>query len=352
MDQTKAFLEAVASVGTDRQQLKAPHRIYLSSSPFVLRASQLLTQISSFETLLAEVVDPYVDYHRYHPSRVEIYRSSASMTDQERLQFTQEITLFVATFATEVRELKRSMRGVDTSSPYGGNRSGEEVGHRDGVITYLLERLSGFTKRSQRLQKEREKYSLNPFSLFSSTTPSLIDISKISLSKNEKKNETKKDFTHLMNKLNKNEKKTEPVSTSPVRTPLPQTFVDRYESEIAPPKKLNEYKSLGVKHKDLLLKETKKLQLNYSKDMIETNKMEATVIKISNLLYEFVSILQTQREGVDEVNQTGKVSIDLVKETDVELMLTISRSENSLKSMIILTVGLGFILLLLDFITP
>jgi hypothetical protein len=40
---------------------------------------------------------------RHHPSRVEIYRSSASMTDQDRLQFTQEITLFVATFATEVR---------------------------------------------------------------------------------------------------------------------------------------------------------------------------------------------------------------------------------------------------------
>jgi hypothetical protein len=206
---------------------------------------------------------------------------------------------------------------------------------------------------SQRLQKEREKYSLNPFSLFSSNTIAHKEISKKLFLENEKKNESKKDFSLLLNKLNKSgTKKAESIGALPIQTPLTQTFVDRYESEIAPPKKLNEYKSLGVKHKDILLKETKKLQLNYSKDMIETNKMEATVIKISNLLYEFVSILQTQREQVDDVNQTGKVSIDLVKETDVELLLTINRSENSLKSMIILTVGLGFILLLLDFITP
>lgn len=251
---------------------------------------------------------------------------------------------------------------------------------------YILQRLSAFTKRSQKLQKERDKYSINPLALFTTYTNSdntefLTEFhkennkiflkeqlqEKLNKRKEEKELNFKetKDFTQLLNKLdnniennnNNNDKyinKKNQTSTISVLTPPPltQSFVDRYESEIAPPKKIIEYKSVALKHKENLLKESKNLHKKYSQDLLDANKIENNVTKISNLLFEFVSILQSQREQVDDVNNAGKTTIDYVKDTDNELMLTIERSESHQKAMMMLTVGLALLLLLLDFITP
>lgn len=222
------------------------------------------------------------------------------------------------------------------------------------------------------MQSQRLKYSINPFSLFTNNSNSTLkpefkipEISKFE-SDTKKKNEIeeidKKEFSNLLDKLDEDEKektkKNEKELLLSARTKnttpptVQQSFVDRYESEIAPPKQLKEYQDLGLKHKKLLLKESKSLQVQYSTDLLEANKMEITVQKISNLLLDFVTILQGQREQVDDVNHCGKVTLDFVKDTDDELALTIQRSESHQRSMVLLTVGLGLLLLLLDYITP
>lgn len=172
-----------------------------------------------------------------------------------------------------------------------------------------------------------------------------------------------KDFTNLLDKLDSdNDTKKDSMekdnitktakSESSVPKTLPQSFVDRYESEIAPPKQLKEYHELGLKHKKLLLKESKSLQIQFSTELIEANKMEITVQKVTNLLLDFVTILQGQREQVDDVNKSSKSTLEYVKDADDELSLTIERSESHQRSMLFLHLGFAFFLLLLDFLSP
>ena len=188
------------------------------------------------------------------------------------------------------------------------------------------------------------------------------------MSKKTKKNDSDlrtsdgKYFTNLLDKLDNDsdskkvnmEKDTNTktaLSETLVPKPLPQSFVDRYESEIAPPKQLKEYHELGLKHKKLLLKESKSLQIQFSTELIEANKMEKTVQKVTNLLLDFVTILQGQREQVDDVNKCGKSTLEYVKDADDELSLTIERSESHQRSMLFLHLGFAFFLLLLDFLS-
>ena len=216
---------------------------------------------------------------------------------------------------------------------------------------------------SQRLQTERLKYSVNALCLFTNTTntslkPDFKRILKAKKSEASKNDTVNANYTDLLNKLDDSEtdKTKERFSAytkrPPVPLPLPQSFVERYESEIAPPKVLKEYELLGAKHKKTLLKESKVLQIQYSEELLETTKMEKTVIKISNLLLDFVNILQSQKGLVDEINNSGRDTIDFVQDADNELVLTLQRSESHQQSMVTLYLGLSFILLLLDFMTP
>ena len=215
------------------------------------------------------------------------------------------------------------------------------------------------------------KYSVNPLCLFNNpTNTTLKPAFKNSLIKAKstqnggqemKEKSDNKDISDLLNKLDEDEiEKARKVendllpsrSKKDVLPPINQSFVDRYESEIAPPKQLKEYHELGLKHKKLLLKESQTLRVQYSSDLLEATQMEKTVQHVSNMLIEFVNILQGQRDNVDDVNSCGKATLEFVKDTDGELALTIQRSESYSKSMMFLTVGLAFLLLLLDYITP
>lgn len=215
------------------------------------------------------------------------------------------------------------------------------------------------------------KYSVNPLCLFNSpanTTlkpefknPSTVTRNAKNEEKDIKGKSEKKDISDLLNKLDEDEiekARNEEKDLLPSRSkkivlpPINQSFVDRYESEIAPPKQLKEYHELGLKHKKILLKESQTLRVQYSSDLLEASKMEKTVQHVSNMLIDFVNILQGQRDNVDDVNSCGKATLEFVKDTDGELALTIQRSESHSKSMMFLTVGLAFLLLLLDYITP
>lgn len=77
--------------------------------------------------------------------------SASNMSEAERAEFSQEIAIFVTTFASEVRELRQTIRSTnnvpndkntksktaleDNSS----SSSKEEIIHKNDVASYLLE---------------------------------------------------------------------------------------------------------------------------------------------------------------------------------------------------------------------
>lgn len=64
------------------------------------------------------------------------------MTEAERVEFTQEIAIFVTTFAGEVRKLRQLPSNfsivIDKGKENPSSRK-EENNHREEVISYLLE---------------------------------------------------------------------------------------------------------------------------------------------------------------------------------------------------------------------
>ena len=236
-----------------------------ATSPFVLQSSQLLSKLLSFEHLLEVTADSFIDYHRWHPYKHILCGEVSNMTDNDRVEFSQQIAIFVTSFATKVRELRRVI------GPHGNN--GYTIAdHREEMVSYLLERLSTFTKTSQRIQKEREKYSLNPLLLLSGDDDTIRSITSSSSSSNipatSSMTKENNEFAAVLNKLDtkhhhNNNNKNHNNSNNNPPAQVTQSFVDRYEAEIAPPTRLKAYKSIALKHKEILLKESKVLQVQY-----------------------------------------------------------------------------------------
>lgn len=133
---------------------------------------------------------------------------------------------------------------------------------------------------------------------------------------------------------------------------LDSNFASRYEDEIASTTKLKEYKALGTKHKDILMKEAHTLQTKYNEDIVLAKQIESTVTNISTCLNEFTNILRGQTGLVDELYETALDATDFVNQADKELQLTIKRSTSHSRNISFLAVGLAVLLLLLDFLTP
>ena len=235
-----------------------------ATSPFVLQSSQLLSKLLSFEHLLEVTADAFIDYHRWHPYKHILCGEASNMTDSDRVEFSQQIAIFVTSFATKVRELRRVIGPHD-------NNGYTMADHREEMVSYLLERLSNFTKTSQRMQKEREKYSLNPLLLLSGDDDMMRSMSSSSSKTHATSNTSENnEFAAMLNKLdtkNVNNKNNTSSSTNPPAQ-VTQSFVDRYEAEIAPPTRLKAYKSIALKHKEILLKESKDLQVQYRYETI------------------------------------------------------------------------------------
>jgi len=307
-----------------------------SPTPFLINASQLLIQINTFETLLDAIYEDYIDYHGNLPLSLSYTlllrpKTRTSFTDDDRRRLSQEIALFLTTLATEINELRRTITMTNDTSLYNYNK------HQREIISYLLERLTNFTKQSQHMEKERIRFYRNPYKLHSS-----------------------KNYTNCKNKNNKNDSnnnydfklKHNNNNDGNSSSKLSKSFADRYEDEIAPQSKLREYKELTERHKVICEKDTKKMNAKFSEDIQETSKMETAVEQISYLLTEFVNILQAQSEQVKDLEGTGKVATEHVLDTDKELILTIQRSASHQRNMVFLTVGLAIMLLILDYITP
>ena len=79
--------------------------------------------------------------------KYQLQKSPTDMTDTQRVELTQEIALFVTSFAGEVRELRRS----NTVTNLKGNKVGTstsnlngQISHNEDIVSYLLEVINQF----------------------------------------------------------------------------------------------------------------------------------------------------------------------------------------------------------------
>ena len=144
--------------------------------------------------------------------------------------------------------------------------------------------------------------------------------------------------------------------TATIHTPtadiVTADFSTRYEDEIASTAKLHTYRLLGDKHRTTLTAEAKVLQSQFQNELIEARQIETSVYNISNLLTEFSSILLGQSTLVTNLYETTSYTSDFITDTEKELRLTLERSKNSSRNMILLALLFSVLLLLLDWITP
>lgn len=129
-------------------------------------------------------------------------------------------------------------------------------------------------------------------------------------------------------------------------------FAERYNSEIAPPSKMKEYQQFATKHKEALLAESKQLSEKYDEDLQSAHRAEQTVSGLFDMLNEFIAVMRTQEDLVEDVHDASKAATSHVKETDEQLLLTLQRSKSYQMSTVGLVLGLAFFLLLLDAATP
>lgn len=130
------------------------------------------------------------------------------------------------------------------------------------------------------------------------------------------------------------------------------SFNERYQSEIAPTKKLNQYKEFSLKYEKELLFESKQLQQRHTKELQEVNDMETTINSLHYMMNEFITILQSQEDEVLNIHQTSKNITSSVNEAEKELNLTIERSKSYQMTIVSVIIGLSLFLLLLDSLTP
>jgi hypothetical protein len=199
------------------------------------------------------------------------------------------------------------------------------------------------------MHKERDKHHRDPFKLISSH----FDIDNFDNISNTFLNNIDSDKS-IVNEVLSSSPSTniEGASNSEKVLNLTSDFAERYESEIAPPQLLKKYNEIAVYQKKSLLNEAKILKIQYSEEKKNSINMEASAGEISNMLTDFVQILQSQSDGIEDLHESSKKATEHVHDVDNELILTIERSTSHQRYMTLLTVGLGLFLLLLDYITP
>jgi len=359
MDRTTEFfhLTSIVHQGTITRSSEVGPRVQCRGHSLLLvKAGELFSQIQCMEEFLRDIIEDYVGYHH-----ILAPGASSEISKEVKKKNFQEITVFITSSGSDLNELRQSIRNHCITST-----STSRLHHTE-IIQFLAMSLGRITERTRYMQQESEKINANPFKLISSgyggssSGGSYSGSGTLSIA-SEQTNLSSLPISSIPpppNSVTNNA--VEPVSsglsTSAANfvpnpaTALSTNFANRYGDEVAPVKKLREYERLASKHKAALFKETKDLRAKFSEEYNDTMKMEETVGLISNLLGDFVRILQSQEVFVEEVASHGKSATDQVEQAEEELIKTIQRSATSQRNMAIVTVGLALFLLLLDFLT-
>ena len=120
-------------------------------------------------------------------------------------------------------------------------------------------------------------------------------------------------------------------------------------SEVASVSKLKEYNMIATSQKDKLFSENKSLRAKFNEDILEAVKLEKTVTNISLMISEFLQILKTQSETVQDVHLAGKDATNQVDQTDEQLALTIQRTDSHSTVVLVIVIFFSFVLLFVDY---
>ena len=128
-------------------------------------------------------------------------------------------------------------------------------------------------------------------------------------------------------------------------------ILERYESEITSISKMKEYKEIAKEQKESLFKENKNLKIKFSESLLETKKLEKSVSSVSNMISEFLQILQNQNETVVDMYSNTKDATDQIKQTENELILTIQRTKSHSNNLIGIILFFTVLLIFLDYLS-
>jgi len=129
-------------------------------------------------------------------------------------------------------------------------------------------------------------------------------------------------------------------------------IAERYESEIATISKMKEYTDISLTQKEKLFQQNRQMRHKFSEEVLEAKKLENTVSTISSMISEFLEILQSQSETVQDMHKAGKDATAHVEQVDEELVLTIQRTQSHSTMMISVIVFFSILLIFLDYLTP
>ena len=230
---------------------------------------------------------------------------------------------------------------------------------------YSLQKLSAFTAKSDKMQKEYRANSANPFRIMSDRylgciydvkpgedeeTKTSSVIKNFFFGSEQTKEEAEDPFLPDLKAAasdTASSTKTESKSIS-----ANETFAQRYIDEIAPQSKMREYEAVAVKQKEVLVREARQLKVRYSEDIQESQRMERTMNNITSMISEFVQLIESQTVYVDAIGEVSQDTTASVKSADAELLLTLERTQSHQWSMISFIVGMALLLLLIDFLSP
>ena len=369
MDRTLELVE-VASPRTSSAGGSSVVSRSLCGSPFILKACTVLKKIMDFQELLCEVYGDFVNYHKFLPSSKggNSDGKSGAMSNRDREELSQEITIFIATVASELNDLKYMMgnseSAVTLDLTWLQSLNPSSRAHYQEVIAFVTNTLSSFTRGVQKMHKEKNRLALESFRLFSSEHDAYGDDVEGSLF-NSPSGRSKRVVT-FSGLFDRGGSRNQPSSSASLASAtstsdkkkisggeelkVSEAFVQKYESRAASASQMRAYDQLASRHKDALLKEATGMQVKFSEDLQLATRMEGTVTQISELLTEFATILQAQGDQVIDVNDDAKAAEEHVKSSKAQLQLTLDRSEKNQKTIVFLAVGLALLLLLLDFI--
>lgn len=235
------------------------------------------------------------------------------------------------------------------------------------VSAHSTQKLSAFTAKSDRMQKEYRVNSANPFRLMSDRYLGCIYDVKEGEEEESKASSVIKNF--FFGSEQSKEGTEDPFQADLLKAVVPdttlssskaeaktitanETFAQRYIDEIAPQSKMREYEAVAVQQKDVLLREARQLKVRYSEDIQESQRMERTMNNITSMISEFVQLIESQTVYVDAIGEVSQDTTSAVKSADAELLLTLERTQSHQWSMISFIVGMALLLLVLDFLSP
>lgn len=310
MDLKDTFQECVQIASSTSVKLGS----YRAPSVFLIKADKLRLNLSQLAEFCLETFDEYSAFHQ------DLTRIQPTI---DLVKFDDATSRLLVDAAIEIKELQgMKLKLLNKLHNEQWNT------HYSAVVSSLCEQLQSISRLLDLMKQERQKYNKSCYRIHTEITDDVTLHRQISESVKSDIVEKADDFAQKVK------------------------FSERYESEIANPKQMKQYKDFFEEHKELLVLENKELHEKFSEELAEAQSIEKSVQSIAYLLSDFTRILEQQNENIEDVHTDSKATSAFVHGADEQLLLTIERSKSSQRNMVIVTIGLSILLLLLDYLTP